>query len=189
LATRIGGRINAAIEVLLGLDGLGLPQRYSLYCLVEDDGTKYFPSSVVRAEGRSAAVFITVDDGVLRAKLSEWLDMTFKEERVGDALWHFSKEPDWFNLWKVYELVQGEIDPKEPRPKRKRLPEVVKRNWWSEGELDSYEASSHDPDFSDDAARHAVVDKRHAGATRITIEQGANLVRRLLLKWLESRRR
>lgn len=106
------------------------------------------------------------------AVIGRWLAKAQHERDVADALRFFAVR-SWVNLYKVYELI------------RDGAGDVVKRGWATKGELSRFTQTAQSRDSIGDAARHASK-KFKAHATPMSLTEATDLVKSLLLNWLED---
>jgi hypothetical protein len=106
------------------------------------------------------------------AAVGRWLARAEHEEHVADALRFFAVQ-SWVDLYKVYELIRGDAG------------DVVRRGWATKTELSQFTQTTQNRDSIGDAARHA--SKRFkAHAAPMSLSEARDLVKSLLLHWLED---
>jgi hypothetical protein len=107
------------------------------------------------------------------------LDKADDDDDVADALRFLGApvdELDWFDLWKVFEVV---------RVHRRGGSELVAKGWLTDEERKRFTRSANDPAVSGDAARHA----RHSevDADPMPLNEAQQLMSRLAWRWLVER--
>jgi len=101
-----------------------------------------------------------------------WLAKADHDKQVADALRFFS-EPNWFNLYKIYELIRDQAG------------DVTKQGWVTRNDLSRFTSTAQSRDSIGDAARHASK-KYTAHKEPMTRAEAISFVKNLLQKWLSS---
>lgn len=82
---------------------------------------------------------------------------------------------DWFNLFKIYELIRD--DPAKPSP-------IAGMGWATENQQSAFRSSANRPDVSGDHARHAVSPNTTLPRRTMTLADGQAFITDLAGKWL-----
>lgn len=83
---------------------------------------------------------------------------------------------DWFDLWKVWEVVRDNVG---------GFKAVIAKNWVPAADLAAFIPSSNHQAASGEAARHAR-DNRPIPTKVLSIDQGRELIRQLAAVWLNT---
>jgi hypothetical protein len=106
-----------------------------------------------------------------------WLALAQQDQDVADAL-RFLVAPDWFNLYKVYEIIKKDVGGQKPL--QQMAPKLA-------AGLRQFIATANHPSLLGDRARHA----RTEGSPNMTpmaLAEAQQLVWALLEQWLSSKR-
>lgn len=106
------------------------------------------------------------------ARVKEWLTKAIQEKNVADILRFFSDQ-NWFNLYKIYELVKAEAG------------DVVSCGWLTKGELNRFTQTAQSQESLGDAARHASK-KFKPHKDPMSLIEAKSFIKALLLNWLSS---
>lgn len=136
-------------------------------------------------EARSRLSVLAVANGAPPAtaaprKGPRYVALARSDSDVADAL-HVLGQPtkhlDWYDLFKVLEIVRDAAG---------GTGTITTSGWVTSAELSRFTASANHPGWSGAAARHA----RQVGPSPsrgLSLEEGHQLVRRLVVAWVESR--
>jgi hypothetical protein len=103
-----------------------------------------------------------------------WL-LTQKHPEVEDALRHLANETNWFNLYKVYEIIAHEVGEKT-------------LDTWSHRRIEDFTYSANNAHASGYTARHSSVKFKPSPKRQpLTITEGADLIADLFLQWLRNK--
>lgn len=86
-----------------------------------------------------------------------------------------SREHDWVNLYRVFEIVQEEVG------------NITARGWATKGEIDSFKHTANSVGAVGDEARHGV---QHTQPPKspMDLEEAQSLIRTVMRSWLNSKR-
>jgi hypothetical protein len=118
----------------------------------------------------------------------KYIQLATRHPDVAEALTILGKQAplDWFDLYKLYEIVRDNVDPSSPGQSRKgNRKKLLDTGWATDPDLRAFTGSANHQLASGDAARHA----REPGSapTRImSLEEGAQFIRDLVSHWLSS---
>ena len=103
-----------------------------------------------------------------------WL-LAQKHQMVHEALHHLANETNWFNLYKVYEIIEHNIGGKT-------------LDKWSHNKTKDFIYSANNAHASGYAARHPSVGyKPSPKRTTLSLPEGAELITSLFLQWLQTK--
>ncbi|MFN3005706.1 hypothetical protein [Mycolicibacterium wolinskyi] len=103
------------------------------------------------------------------------LALAASDVTVDRVLARMAGDLDWFNLFKVYELVRD--DPAKPSS-------IAGMGWATENQQSAFRSSANRPDVSGDDARHAVSPNTTPPRRTMTLAEGETWIRNLVSKWL-----
>jgi hypothetical protein len=93
---------------------------------------------------------------------------------------------DWFDLYKVYEIVGDHVaSGPDPAKRQSRQNALINTGWVSKEDLSAFTGSADRPDVSGDAARHARMPGDPPKRT-MSIEDARLMIAVLVRRWLES---
>jgi hypothetical protein len=99
-------------------------------------------------------------------------------EQVGWALQLFAGEPTPMTLYKVFEVILGDVGG-----------QMVTLGWTTKAEIDRFTGTVHSVDHLGIHARHGVQKyERLADEKVMSVREMRGFIRGLLVKWLESKR-
>jgi hypothetical protein len=84
-------------------------------------------------------------------------------------------ELDWFDLYKVYEIIRDDVGRSA----------IIANGWATSGEVNVFTESANRPEVSGDGARHARLPGQPSGRS-MNLGEGAELVKRVAVAWLDS---
>lgn len=122
-----------------------------------------------------------IDPQVVPKDLEKSLKVVNKNQTIQKAL-YFNRDPNWYNLIKVWELIQDDIGSES---------EIVKKGWANRNEIDLFRCTAHNPEGAGLNARHAV-SKIRGDCKKILstlkpmeLSVAASLIERLLKEWID----
>jgi len=98
-----------------------------------------------------------------------------KHVKVDEALHHLANETNWFNLYKVYEIIEHDVGEKT-------------LNTWTQGKYEDFRYSANNAHASRYAARHSSV--KFSPSTRLkamALSEGVEFITSLFLQWLQTK--
>jgi len=107
------------------------------------------------------------------ARVRKWLTKAIQEKNVADMLRFFSDQ-NWFNLYKIYELVRAEAG------------DVARHGWVTKRELDRFTQTAQSQESIGDAARHAAIKKYKPHEDPMSLIEAKSFIKDLLLNWFSS---
>ncbi|MGH2660134.1 MAG: hypothetical protein ACRDHS_10835 [Actinomycetota bacterium] len=152
--------------------------------IVEIDATGRRRHQVIRvgaAETRAKAFPVTVRLGGVEPvppapgtrATDKWVELAAQDSDVAEALATLGSRPhDWFNLYKVFEIIQSRADFKG-------------NGWASDKEVSRFTWTANHPEAGGDEARHARLSQKPP-ARPMTLGEGDAFVAQLLTEWLCS---
>lgn len=93
--------------------------------------------------------------------------------------------PDWFDLYKVLEIVSRNVT---GLPSLKGLPQLKKMGWVPAAQLEAFTASANHQGISGGQARHARISGTQSPRLRMTLIEAQQLIGALVKAWLDWRR-
>jgi len=94
---------------------------------------------------------------------------------VNEALHHLANETNWFNLYKVYEIIEHDVG-------KKTL------DTWTQGQNDDFTYSANNAHASQYAARHSSVRYRPSQKRKsLAPAEAAELITNVFLQWLQTK--
>jgi len=106
--------------------------------------------------------------------IETWLDKSEKNKSVRDVL-HFFNEITWWNLYKIYEIINDDVKG------QKGLHKLIDKT-----ELSVFTQAAQSREFLGDKARHASR-KYTPPKKNITIDQACDLIIKLFDKWVSTK--
>jgi hypothetical protein len=102
-----------------------------------------------------------------------------RRREVELALRFIGNTPDWFNLWKVWELIRDDIGGRR---------QVERLGWATSGAIEDFSESANTFQFSGEGARPAMLGRPPAaGRKRMSLSQAESFIHGLLTKWLATK--
>lgn len=118
----------------------------------------------------------------------EYIQLAAQHPDVADALTILGKPAplDWFDLYKLYEIVRDNVDPSPPGQSRKgNQKKLIDTGWLTKPDLGAFTGSANHQLASGGAARH--VREPGPGPTRtMSLDEGTQFIRDLVARWLSS---
>ena len=106
---------------------------------------------------------------------TEIWQLTQKYPEVNEALHHLANETNWFNLYKVYEIIEHDVG-------KKTL------DTWTQGQNDDFTYSSNNAHASQYAARHSSVKYGPSHKRKsLAPSEAAEFITSLFLQWLQAK--
>jgi hypothetical protein len=93
--------------------------------------------------------------------------------------------PDWFDLYKLLEIVSQNVS---GLPGLKGLPRLKKKGWVPSAQLEAFTASANHQGISGGQARHARMSGTPSPRLMMTLSEAQQLVGALVKAWLDWRR-
>lgn len=95
---------------------------------------------------------------------------------VEEAMLHFANQRNWFNLYKVYEVIEHDVGKNTI-------------NKWMQGQADDFTYSANNARVSGLNARHfsAKFQKTSVKRTPMSLQQAIEFISSLLLQWLQTK--
>jgi hypothetical protein len=107
------------------------------------------------------------------SQIEDWIAIAQKHESVRDVL-HFFAEITWWNLYKIYEIINDDIGGKN---------RIYKLG--SKSKIRLFTQAAQSRELLGDHARHASKKKYPAPKTSMTIEEAYNLIKSLFENWIK----
>jgi hypothetical protein len=108
--------------------------------------------------------------------IPRWLEEG-TDRAVDDALRYYANETNWFNLYKVYEVIKNDAEIKGVTLKL-----LTKNN------TERFKYSANNANASGDAARHSLAEfPNKAKLTPLSLGEAENYIDKLLTEWLEAK--
>lgn len=99
------------------------------------------------------------------------------DPRIREALFHFQERGGWFSLFKVYEIVCGDVGGVKKMEELGLVPSVAS--------VERFKRAANDAAVSGRSARHACSNR--APAVGMTMAEGQDFVREFLRRWLKAK--
>ena len=145
-----------------------------------------------RAHVFAAAVVTSADGQLVQAPAPpapKYIQLAGQYPDVADALTILGKPAplDWFDLYKLYEIVRDNVDPSPPDQSRKgNQKKLIDTGWVTKADLGAFTGSANHQLASGNAARHAR--EPGSGPTRtMSLDEGTQFTRDLVSRWLSCR--
>jgi len=104
------------------------------------------------------------------AEITGWLKKVKQDKNVEDAL-RFLCDPDWINLFKIYEIVRDDVG------------DLGERGWVTKQDIKRFTQTAQSQDALGDAARHA--SKKYKPHPKpMSLMEAKSFIRNILLNWL-----
>ena len=99
-----------------------------------------------------------------------------KYPEVEEAMRHYANQTNWFNLFKVYEVIEHDVD-------------KAILNKWVQGRTEDFTYSANNARVSGYDARHssAKFPKASSRRTAMSLPEGTEFVTNLLIQWLRTK--
>jgi hypothetical protein len=139
--------------------------------IISATSTRVIPGSVSLSAGES---YYQDTDAQQPSIINIW-HTAQNNDAVLEALQHYSNQLNWFNLYKVYEVIEHDVGTKT-------------LDTWTKGRNDDFTYSANNAHASGFAARHSTVkfspsSKRKA----MSLQEGAEFISALLSQWLQTK--
>jgi hypothetical protein len=108
--------------------------------------------------------------------IEDWLNIAQKHESVRDIL-HFFNEITWWNLYKVYEIINDDVGGQNP------LYKLVPKT-----KLRLFTQAAQSRELLGDHARHASKKKYPAPTTPMTIDEALETIKKLFENWIKLKK-
>lgn len=95
--------------------------------------------------------------------------------------WLADYPTSWASLWKAYDIIREATG-----PSGFNRTGITTAGWATKDELDSFQRSANDRSISGDSARHATTSLANSVGSPITLDQGHELMRRIVQAWVGS---
>jgi hypothetical protein len=125
----------------------------------------------MQARSRAYATVNCRSQGDQASQLEIWLKKAEKHSSVRDVL-HFFSEKSWWNLYKIYEIISEDIQPKN------KIYEIV-----SKRELSLFTQTANSRTALGDHARHAT-ESTSPPVKKMVLDEAHNLIAQLFRGWL-----
>lgn len=125
-------------------------------------------ATVLRANG-------TIDSEQSSPVSTSRLTAALQHDGIARAL-IYMREPSWWNLYKIYEVIGEEVGGKE---------EIWKAGWATKQELSDFRQTAQSREALGDAARHAAK-KFKAPENPMSLSRARSLIMGLLRNWIDS---
>jgi len=116
-----------------------------------------------------------IDSEQSSSESNSWLGAALRHNDMAKALL-FMREPNWYNLFKVYEVIRDAIGGKR---------EILKSGWVTKQELSLFCQTAQSWEAVGDAARHAAK-KYITPKDPMSLSRATSLITGLLCNWIES---
>jgi hypothetical protein len=138
--------------------------------IISRTGTRSIPMRVSLSAGES---YYQDADAQQTSVIDIW-QKAQNNDAVLEALQHYSNQLNWFNLYKVYEVIEHDVG-------------KITLDTWSKGRNEDFTYSANNAHASGFAARHSSVkfspsSKRKA----MSLQEGAEFISALLSQWLQT---
>jgi len=152
---------------------------------INEDGKRHhyvYLKGTIAARTKVSAE-LTTSNGTLQvapqpSDVESWLSLAKRDKAVADAFHFFGFRRDWFNLYKVYEIIRddvgGEVKLKE-------------KNWVPNKYLKNFTRTAQSREAIGDDARHASEKPAPPEKNPMTRKEAESLIRKLLRDWLSSK--
>jgi hypothetical protein len=114
-----------------------------------------------------------------------------QQDVVRLALHFFGYRLNWFNLWKVWELIRDDLGGSQGSQSgiaTRGRQEIEKRGWATSDEIQDFRHTANTYDVSGEDARHVVLgEKADPRRNRLSLGEGEAFIRSLLEKWLATK--
>lgn len=173
-------RVNAVARLWYGADHDNV-RRGRLGSVDESGAITWHDSGTVRARVRASSEsrVVGADGGAIpppASPLPAWLQLAARDHNVDDALYFLQQpDPDWIELYKVYEVVRSESDSR-----------VEDRGWASRQELSRFTRTANHQDAAGRVARHARMNAA-APPSPMSLKDARALIRRVLRAWIDAK--
>jgi hypothetical protein len=131
-------------------------------------------SIAARVSIRAGEPYYQDADAQHPSSIDIWLKAQ-KNSAVLEALQHYSNQLNWFNLYKVYEVIEHDVGKKTI-------------DSWTKGRNDDFTYSANNAHASGLAARHSL--KRYAPSSKrkaLSLEEATEFISNLLVQWLQTK--
>jgi len=108
------------------------------------------------------------------SKMEGWVSKAWTDESVRDAL-HFFNEINWWNLYKVFEIIRDDVGGKT------QVYKIIDKD-----ELECFEEVAQRRDLLGDNARHASKSRKQP-SKKMTLEEASNTIIKLFETWINSK--
>ncbi|NWF78188.1 MAG: hypothetical protein HXY36_06410 [Chloroflexi bacterium] len=179
----------AIIKMLNGAMKLYIPSFRGVYeggvTMIEEDGRRhhyvYLEGSIELRSKVSANLTVTTSNNTqqtdsLPSTIESWISLAKADTAVADAL-HFFRENTWISLYKVYEIISGDVGGQQA---------IIKKGWATKHSLSRFTQTAQSKAALGDLARHAA-NKFKPPAQPMSIQEAESLVRGIMLSWLSSK--
>jgi hypothetical protein len=140
-----------------------------------------FMSGIGRSRARAFGVAtVTSSNGepvapVPGTTIASRLEVARRYPEVGLALRFFATSPNWFDLYKVSELVEQDAG---------NVRGIVAKGWCTKADFDHFTASANNYHATGSSARHARLDWRPMNQPAMTLQEAEDFIRGLLDNWI-----
>lgn len=190
-AQQVADRTAVLMPVILGAarvqHGDTLPVRAGGVCRVDDDGQRhyfYLGSAHIRLRSRLLASG-TVNGSTAPSPppsgstVASRIEIARRDPSVRDALYFFAAEPNWFNLYKVWEIIGRDIGGRS---------KMAARGWGTKDQHDSFCFSANEYRASGIHARHSDrTPSKGQDPPPIKLEEAQAFIRTLLDNWIRTK--
>jgi hypothetical protein len=127
-----------------------------------------------------AALTVTTRNGEVVAPvpgttIGSRLEVARRCPEVSLALRFFASSPNWFDLYKVSELIEQDVG---------NVRGIVGKGWCNKADFDHFTASANNYHATGSSARHARLDWRPMNRPAMTLQEAEDFIRGLLDNWI-----
>jgi hypothetical protein len=109
-------------------------------------------------------------------QIESWVALARHDKNVADAL-HFFNEPNWFNLYKIYEIIKDDVCGEQ---------KIIQNSWVTKTNIKLFTQTAQSRDVLGDNARHA--SKKYKPPQKpMSLPEAKSLIKILLQNWLRSK--
>lgn len=112
-----------------------------------------------------------------RVAETSWPEVADQDKNVAKALRFFSKELDWINLYKIWEVVQED---------QSGIDNITKKGWARKKNIDTFKQTANSYRAIGDSARHAR-EKHEPPPIPMPIAQARALIRSIVTNWIKEK--
>ncbi len=183
---RIIGQINGAAILFFGPKNF-TPFGFDFITHLKPDGSKHsygFLSSTINVRSRVIAEVTVIDSEgnevqqeSLSNSLTEWVTISLDNKDVADAL-HFFRQPRWFNLYKIYEIIRDDMNGEDL---------LLRSNFVPKKDIKRFTQSAQSRELLGEEARHASR-KYRPPEVPMGIDEAMSLIKQLFTNWAYSKK-
>jgi len=153
---------------------------------INDDGSRnvsIFPQPLhLHITTNSFSVVITNPDGTKREinradPIPLWISIAQSNDSVAKVLRLFSNKKDWVNLYRIYEIIEGDVG---------GMDNIVKNDWTNKNKIELFKHTANSVGATGDQARHGK-EKTTPPKSPMSIFDAEFLITSIILSWLKSK--